>query len=141
VEVAVQVNGKVAGKVTVGIGATEDEVGALALSEPRVREHLAGKRSGRRSTCRRSCSHRGELNAPSAPGLLLLLFGAAACGYRLQPEGKGRFPDSSVVIELSRSRTISSEPDAGSYVAARLREELRRRGFVGRSGGSAPISR
>jgi leucyl-tRNA synthetase len=43
VEVAVQVNGKVRGKVTVGIGATQDEVGALALSEPRVREHLVGK--------------------------------------------------------------------------------------------------
>lgn len=63
--------------------------------------------------------------------LLLLLVGAAACGYRLQPEGKGRFPDPSVVIELSPFANDSSEADAGSYVAARLREELRRRGFEG----------
>lgn len=66
--------------------------------------------------------------------LLILLFGAAACGYRLQPEGKGRFPDPSVVIELSPFTNDSSEPDAGSYVAARLREELRRRGFEGKFG-------
>jgi leucyl-tRNA synthetase len=43
VEVPVQVNGKVRGKVTVGAGASEEEVGALAMAEPRVKEHLAGK--------------------------------------------------------------------------------------------------
>jgi len=29
--------------VTVGAGAAEEEVGALAMAEPRVKEHLAGK--------------------------------------------------------------------------------------------------
>jgi leucyl-tRNA synthetase len=43
VEVAVQVNGKVRAKVTVGAGASQDEVGALAMAEPRVMEHIAGK--------------------------------------------------------------------------------------------------
>jgi hypothetical protein len=65
---------------------------------------------------------------------LLLLFGVAACGYRLQAEGKGRFPDPSLVIELAPFTNDSQEPDAGSYVAARLREELRRRGFEGKFG-------
>ncbi len=64
----------------------------------------------------------------------MLLLGASACGYRLQPEGKGRFTDPSVVIDLSPFSNDSPEPDAGSYLAARLREELRRRGFEGKFG-------
>jgi leucyl-tRNA synthetase len=43
IEVVVQVNGKVRAKITVGAGAGEEEVGALAMAEPRVREHVAGK--------------------------------------------------------------------------------------------------
>ncbi len=43
VEVVVQVNGKVRAKITVAAGAGEEEVGALAMAEPRVREHIAGK--------------------------------------------------------------------------------------------------
>lgn len=66
--------------------------------------------------------------------LLLLVLSAAACGYRLQPEGKGRFSDPAVRIDLSPLVNDSSEPDAGSFVAARLREELRRRGFEGSYG-------
>jgi hypothetical protein len=66
--------------------------------------------------------------------LLLLVLSAAACGYRLQPEGKGRFSDPAVRIDLSPLVNDSSEPDAGTFVAARLREELRRRGFEGSYG-------
>jgi len=66
--------------------------------------------------------------------LLLVVLSAAACGYRLQPEGKGRFSDPAVRIDLSPLVNDSSEPDAGAYVAARLREELRRRGFEGSYG-------
>ena len=43
VELAVQVNGKVRGKLTVPRDAPEDEVRRLALEEPRVKEHLAGR--------------------------------------------------------------------------------------------------
>jgi leucyl-tRNA synthetase len=42
-ELAVQVNGKVRGRITVGRDAGEDEVRRLALAEPRVAEHVAGK--------------------------------------------------------------------------------------------------
>jgi len=44
VEVVVQVNGKVRAKLTVAAGAGEDEIRALAMADPRVREHTAGKR-------------------------------------------------------------------------------------------------
>ena len=43
VELAVQVNGKVRGHITVPREAPEEEVKRLALEEPRVKEHLAGK--------------------------------------------------------------------------------------------------
>ena len=42
-ELAVQVNGKVRGRITVSAGAADGEVEAAALSEPKVIEHLAGK--------------------------------------------------------------------------------------------------
>jgi leucyl-tRNA synthetase len=42
-QLAVQVNGKVRGHVTVPAGLPEDEVKQRALAEPRVAEHLAGK--------------------------------------------------------------------------------------------------
>jgi leucyl-tRNA synthetase len=43
VELAVQVNGKVRGRITVAREAREDEIRGLALAEPRVAEHLQGK--------------------------------------------------------------------------------------------------
>jgi leucyl-tRNA synthetase len=43
VELAVQVNGKVRGHVTVPAGTSEEEIKRRALEEPRVKEHLAGK--------------------------------------------------------------------------------------------------
>jgi leucyl-tRNA synthetase len=42
-EIAVQVNGKVRGRITVPRGTDEATVRDLALAEPRVREHLAGR--------------------------------------------------------------------------------------------------
>ncbi len=44
VELAVQVNGKVRARITVPAGAGEEAVRAQALAEPRVREHMDGKR-------------------------------------------------------------------------------------------------
>ena len=43
VELAVQVNGKVRGRVVVPRGAGEDQIRAQALAEPRVAEHVLGK--------------------------------------------------------------------------------------------------
>jgi leucyl-tRNA synthetase len=43
VELAVQVNGKVRGRISVPREAKEDEVRRLALAEPRVKELLDGK--------------------------------------------------------------------------------------------------
>jgi leucyl-tRNA synthetase len=43
VELAVQVNGRVRGHITVPIDTPEEEVRRLALAEPRSQEHIAGK--------------------------------------------------------------------------------------------------
>jgi leucyl-tRNA synthetase len=43
VELAVQVNGKVRGRVAVPQGASEEHIRAQALAEPRVAEHVLGK--------------------------------------------------------------------------------------------------
>jgi leucyl-tRNA synthetase len=43
VEIVVQVKGRVRGKVKVSVGASEDEVVKLALAEPSVEQHTAGK--------------------------------------------------------------------------------------------------
>jgi leucyl-tRNA synthetase len=43
VELAVQVNGKVRSRVVVPAGATEDDVKARALADPKVAEHIEGK--------------------------------------------------------------------------------------------------
>jgi len=43
VELAVQVNGKVGGRVWVPAGATEETIRAKALAEPRVAEHVQGR--------------------------------------------------------------------------------------------------
>jgi leucyl-tRNA synthetase len=43
VELAVQVNGKVRGRITVPREAAEDDIRRLALAEPKVKEHLDGK--------------------------------------------------------------------------------------------------
>jgi len=44
VEVVVQINGRVRGKVKVSAGATQDDVVALAKQEAGAAPHLAGKR-------------------------------------------------------------------------------------------------
>ena len=44
VEIAVQVNGKLRGRVTLGRGATEDQVVALATGEPGVKKFIDGNK-------------------------------------------------------------------------------------------------
>jgi len=62
-----------------------------------------------------------------------ILFAVAGCGYRLE-SGTSRFTDPAVRMDLSPFANRSTTPDAGSVVAARLREELRRSGFRGSFG-------
>ncbi len=66
--------------------------------------------------------------------LALLLLAAAGCGYRFQPEGKGRFTDPAVRVDLSPFLNDTPDPDAGAHIASRLRDELRRRGYMGAFG-------
>ena len=47
VEIAVQVNGKVRGRLEVAVDAAEDDVRALAEAEPSVARHLEGKEAVR----------------------------------------------------------------------------------------------
>jgi hypothetical protein len=56
---------------------------------------------------------------------------ASACGYRLDSAGVTRFSDASIRMDVSPFSNTSTIPDAGSYVASRVREELRRGGFRG----------
>jgi len=61
---------------------------------------------------------------------LALLAAVSGCGYRLE-SGTARFTDPSVRMDVSPFANLSSTPDAGAVLAARLREELRRSGFRG----------
>ena len=65
------------------------------------------------------------------PLLVFLALAAVSCGYSLQPEGSGRFSDPATRVDLPPFRNDTAEGDAGAYVALKLREELRQRGFVG----------
>jgi hypothetical protein len=70
----------------------------------------------------------------AAAFLVALVLAATGCGYTLQPGGKNRFSDPSVRLDLSPFANRTPEADAGPWLAARLREELRRSGFRGAFG-------
>jgi len=79
-------------------------------------------------------SGRRGIRAGIVAAALLAAVAAAAvsgCGYRLRTEANSRFSDATVRMDLSPFGNASTIPDAGSYVAARLREELRRGGYRG----------
>jgi hypothetical protein len=63
--------------------------------------------------------------------LCLSVLAAASCGYRLQAAGGSRFADPSVRVDIRPFANASLVPDAGAFLAGRLREELRRLGFRG----------
>jgi hypothetical protein len=67
--------------------------------------------------------------------LLLLVF-PPACGYRLQGRAGSQFDDPGLRVDLRPFANESLVPDGGAYLAARLREEMRRTGFRGRFGRS-----
>jgi hypothetical protein len=81
----------------------------------------------RTAACDRRCIR-------SVAGILLAAVAATAipgCGYHLRAAGSSRFSDESVRMDVSPFSNASTIPDAGSYIAARLREELRRVGYRG----------
>lgn len=57
--------------------------------------------------------------------------GIAGCGYGLQANPGSRFSDPALVLDLRPFSNASVVPDAGAFLAGRLREELRRVGFRG----------
>lgn len=61
----------------------------------------------------------------------LLFVVLASCGYRFQSEPGSRFADPSLRVDLRPFANASVVPDAGVFLAARLREEFRRMGFRG----------
>ncbi|MEK6780048.1 MAG: LPS assembly lipoprotein LptE [Candidatus Deferrimicrobiota bacterium] len=66
--------------------------------------------------------------------LLSLLLSLHACGYRLKSEPGSRFADPALRLDLRPFANASVVPDAGAFLAGRLREELRRVGFRGAFG-------
>ncbi len=56
----------------------------------------------------------------------------SACGYRLRDDPGMRFSDPGIVVDLRPLANASLVPDAGAFLAARLREEMEREGFRGR---------
>ncbi len=63
--------------------------------------------------------------------VILMIASLASCGYRFRPEPGSRFADPSVRVDLRPFANVSVYPDAGVFLAARLREDLRRMGFRG----------
>ncbi|NJD62537.1 MAG: hypothetical protein FIA93_07440 [Deltaproteobacteria bacterium] len=63
--------------------------------------------------------------------LCLLTLAAASCGYHLQAATGSRFADPNLRIDLRPFANASLVPDAGAFLAGRLREELRQMGVRG----------
>ena len=63
--------------------------------------------------------------------LFLLFLLPSSCGYRLQGDPASRFSSSEVRVDLRPFANASLFPDAGAFLAGRLREEMRRGGFRG----------
>lgn len=62
---------------------------------------------------------------------LLLATITAGCGYGFKPAPGSRFAEEGVRFDLRPFENKSLIPDAGAFVAGRVREELRRLGFRG----------
>jgi hypothetical protein len=79
--------------------------------------------------CDRRCIRAGIVTAILLAATAVVA--VSGCGYRLRTDANSRFSDANVRMDLSPFANASTIPDAGSYVAARLREELRRGGYRG----------
>lgn len=67
-----------------------------------------------------------------AATLVVFLLLLSNCGYRLRGEPGSRFSSPEIGVDLRPFANVSLVPDAGAYLAGRLREEMRRGGFRGR---------
>lgn len=68
---------------------------------------------------------------PVLAGVLLLLAGLPACGYRLAGAPDSRFASPGTRVDLRPFANETVIPDAGAVLASTLREEMRRAGFRG----------
>ncbi len=64
--------------------------------------------------------------------LAVLAAVAAGCGYTLRQEPGSRFSEPGLVVDVHPFSNASLFPDAGAFLAARVREEMAREGFRGR---------
>jgi hypothetical protein len=64
--------------------------------------------------------------------LLLLAVFLPACGYTLHETPGSRFTDPGIRVDLRPFANQSYDPDAGAFLASKLREEMQRNGFRGR---------
>jgi hypothetical protein len=64
--------------------------------------------------------------------LLLLVVFLPACGYTLKGSPGSRLTDPGIRVDLRPFTNESFVPDAGAFLASKLREEMQRNGFRGR---------
>ncbi|MGE5664260.1 MAG: LPS assembly lipoprotein LptE [Deltaproteobacteria bacterium] len=62
----------------------------------------------------------------------LLALALASCGYSLRDDPGTRFSEPGIVVDLRPFANASLVPDAGAFLAGRVREEMAREGFRGR---------
>lgn len=65
-------------------------------------------------------------------GVALFAFFLSGCGYGLREDPGMRFSERGIVVDLRPFANASLVPDAGAFLAGRLREEMAREGFRGR---------
>lgn len=69
----------------------------------------------------------------AVPALLLVALGILpSCGYRLAASAGSRFVDPGLTLDIRPFGNASFVPDAGAFLAGRLRDELVQSGFRGR---------
>ncbi|MGA7104643.1 MAG: LPS assembly lipoprotein LptE [Candidatus Deferrimicrobiaceae bacterium] len=98
-------------------------------TSPGACREIVSRRS--RDTARRSRILSVAYRAAWGFSLLLFLF-PPACGYRLQGKAGSRFSDPGIRVDLRPFANESFVPDGGAYLTARLRDEMRGKGFRGR---------
>ncbi len=76
----------------------------------------------------RNCVRRRSVLAVLVLGALLV----GSCGYGVRDEPGTRFSEAGVVVDVRPFANRSLFPDAGAFLAGRVRQEMGREGFRGR---------